>query len=195
MTRYHYTEVFPSDFIPALLCPSIMTRRQGLSASFSAAGLESVIFVSQALIRCRGKPDYGFKGRKFTAAKFPQISASGFSRNKNFGHTHLISVGFDFLYLEWGKGQIPGLLAFRAIHCGQAMCCVLSMLDYLKFKPVLTEQEENLLPKYTISQGNPPKDAVNRVIWFSISKSVFCVLLYFPHILTVLDLHKKHIFK
>lgn len=100
MTCYHHTEAFPSDFIPALLCLSIVTRRQGLSVSFCAADLDSVIFVSQGLIKCKGKPDYRFKGRKITAAKLPQISASGFSRNKNFRHFHLISVGFSFLYLE-----------------------------------------------------------------------------------------------
>lgn len=82
MTRYHYTEVFPSDFIPALLCPSIMTRRQGLSASFSAAGLESVIFVSQALIRCRGKPDYGFKGENSQLRSFPRYLLQAFQETR-----------------------------------------------------------------------------------------------------------------
>lgn len=95
MTCYHYTEVFPSDFIPALLCLSIVTRRQGLSVSFSAADLESVIFVSQGLIRCKGKPDYRFKGRKNHSCKAsPDICFRLFKKQELWTHS------FNFCRLQ-----------------------------------------------------------------------------------------------
>lgn len=101
------------------------------------------------MTRCKRKSDYNFKGRKITAP-VSQIAASGFLRTRtldtfiNFYRLQLSSSGI------WRKGQTPVLLVFWDIHSGQVLCCVLPMLDYLKFKPTLTTWEENLLPNYTI---------------------------------------------